>query len=632
MSSTASAASRPTKPSESIVIRFAGDSGDGIQLTGSQFTTTAALLGNDIASLPDFPAEIRAPRGTLAGVSGYQLHFSSGDIFTPGDGLDCLVAFNPAALKANASDLEPNGLLIVNSDEFGDRDLQKAGYDGNPLEDGSLDAYRLFAVPITSLVRKALEESELTTKEKDRCRNFFALGMAYWLYDRSTSNTEEWVQRKFAKRPDVVEANLLALKAGVAYCEATEAFHERYSVAAAEVKPGTYRNVSGNQALALGLVAAGQQAGKPLFYGSYPITPASDVLHELSAHRRFNVTTFQAEDEIAAVTSAIGAAFAGNLAVTGTSGPGVALKAEAIGLAVMAELPLVVLDIQRGGPSTGLPTKTEQSDLLQVLFGRNGESPTIVLAPQTPGDCFWIGYEACRLAVKYMTPVFVLSDGYLANGAEPWPVPRVSELPPIVVHHPEGRSDGSTFLPYERDPKTLARPWAVPGTEGLEHRLGGLEKADGTGNVSYDPENHDHMCRTRAAKVEAVQQDIPPTEVFGEDSGDLVVVGWGSTWGPLRSGVRHAQAAGLKVSHVHLRHLNPLPADLGEVLGRFGRVLVPEMNLGQLSMLLRARFLVDAAGLNLVRGKPFTRQHVLDAIDAVLRGENPAAPALGAQA
>jgi 2-oxoglutarate ferredoxin oxidoreductase subunit alpha len=604
-----------------VVIRFAGDSGDGIQLTGSQFTTTAALLGNDIASLPDFPAEIRAPRGTLAGVSGYQLHFASGDIFTPGDSLDCLVAFNPAALKANVADLEPNGVLIVNSDEFGDRDLQKAGYESSPLEGHSLDAYRLFPVAVTTLVRKALHESPLTAKEKDRCRNFFALGMAYWLYDRSPEATNEWIRLKFAKRPDVVEANQTALKAGYAYCEATEAFTERYHVAPAEVRPGTYRNVSGNSALALGLVAAARQAGKPLFYGSYPITPASDVLHELSAHRRFNVATFQAEDEIAAVASAIGASFAGHLAVTGTSGPGIALKSEAIGLAVMAELPLVVLDVQRGGPSTGLPTKTEQADLLQALFGRNGESPVAILAPQTPGDCFWVAYEACRLAMTYMTPVFVLSDGYLANGSEPWPVPEVADLPPIDVRHPAPITDGSEFRPYLRDPETLARPWALPGTAGLEHRLGGLEKADVTGHVSYDPDNHDHMIKVRQAKIEGMAREIPPIEVHGEASGEVLVVGWGSTWGALRSAVRQACAQGLSVGHVHLRHLNPLPADLGEVLGRFRRVLVPEINLGQLRMLLRARYLVDAVGLNLVRGKPYSRQQVLEAIEALHRGE-----------
>ncbi len=625
MSSTESADSIAPTTAESIVIRFAGDSGDGIQLTGTQFTTTAALLGNDISSLPDFPAEIRAPRGTLAGVSGYQLQFSSGDIFTPGDGLDCLVAFNPAALKANLEDLVPNGVLIVNADEFGDRDLQKAGYEKNPLEDGSLDGYRLFSVEITTLVRRALDESGLSSKEKDRCRNFFALGMAYWLYDRSTETTNEWIQKKFAKRPDVVDANRTALKAGYAYCDATEAFNERYAVGPAEVKAGTYRNVSGNSALALGLVAAGNKSGKPIFYGSYPITPASDVLHELASLRHFNVTTFQAEDEIAAVASAIGAAFAGNLAVTGTSGPGVALKAEAINLALMVELPLVIVNVQRGGPSTGLPTKTEQSDLLQAMYGRNGESPCVVLAAQTPGDCFWTAYEACRIAMKYMTPVFVLSDGYLANGAEPWPVPNAAELPPIEVHHPDGRSDGSEFLAFERDPETLARPWALPGTEGLEHRLGGIEKAPDTGHVSYDAKNHDRMCRVRAAKVEAVAAELPPTEVFGDDSGDLLVLGWGSTWGALRSAVRHSRADGQKVSHVHLRHINPMPRDLGDILARFDRVLVPEMNLGQLSVLLRARYLVNTIGLNQVRGKPFTRKDVRAGIDAALNGQTPAA-------
>ncbi|MEM7248742.1 MAG: 2-oxoacid:acceptor oxidoreductase subunit alpha [Acidobacteriota bacterium] len=605
-------AAPPTSLSR-VTLRFAGDSGDGIQVTGSQFTSTSALAGNDIASLPDFPAEIRAPRGTLAGVSGFQLQFSAEDIFTPGDLLDALVAFNPAALKANLEDLKTGGVLIVNVDEFGDRDLTKAGYEANPLEDASLSGYRLFKVPITTLTRRALEELELPTKSVDLCRNFFALGMAYWLYERDPEPTRQWISTKFAKKPKVVEANHLALKAGIAYCDATEAFQERYVVAPAEVKPGKYRNVNGNAALAMGLVAAAERSGKKLFYGSYPITPASDILHELSACRHFGVTTFQAEDEIAAVAAAIGASFAGNLGVTGTSGPGMALKAEAMGLAVTAELPLVIVDIQRGGPSTGLPTKTEQADLLQALYGRNSESPVAILAPATPADCFHLAYEACRLSMQHVVPVVLLSDGYLANGAEPWLIPKVEELPDIDIQHPGPEAAEGGFHPYARDEK-LARPWAIPGVAGLEHRIGGIEKANVTGHVNYDPNNHHEMCLLRQEKVDRMVDQVPATELYGDAEGELLVLGWGSTWGALRSAVMQAQDEGQKVSHAHVRSLSPLPADLGDLLGAFERVLIPEINLGQLSMLVRARFLIDAFGLNEVRGKPYTSTRVYQAI------------------
>lgn len=598
------------------VIRFAGDSGDGIQITGNQFTSTSAAFGNDIASFPDFPAEIRAPRGTLPGVSGFQLHFASHDIYTPGDDVDALVAFNPAALRVNVGDLRPNGVLIVNSDDFGERDLAKAGYAENPLEDGSLGGFRLFAVPITTLTRRALEGSELSAKEVDRCKNFFALGMAYWLYERPLGPTQAWIDEKFAKKPAIAAANQVALKAGHAYCDATEVFQERYEVPAAVVAPGKYRHVDGNSALAMGLVAASVQAETPLFYGSYPITPASDILHALSAHRHFGVTTFQAEDEIAAVTASIGASFAGHIGVTGTSGPGLALKMEAIGLAVMAELPLVVVCVQRGGPSTGLPTKTEQADLLFSLFGRNSESPVGVVAPRTPGDCFHAAFEATEAAIRHLMPVIVLSDGYLANGAEPWLIPEAETLPKIRVTHP---ADPEGFQPYRRDPETLARPWAIPGTPGLEHRLGGLEKADVTGHVSYDPENHEQMCRLRQAKVDRIARFLPPTEIDGDaEGGDVLVVGWGSTHGAITSAVHDARRRGQSVSAVHLRWLNPLPTDLGDVLGRFRRVLVPELNHGQLRLLLRARYLIDAVGLNKVQGRPFTRTEITDAIDGLV--------------
>jgi 2-oxoglutarate ferredoxin oxidoreductase subunit alpha len=576
---------------DKAVIRFCGDSGDGMQITGSQFTNTVALYGNDIATFPDYPAEIRAPAGTLPGVSGFQVHFSSSNVYTPGDSVDVLIAMNPAALKMNLPDLKTNGILIVNSDDFKETDLRKAQITVSPLEDHSLDGYRLFAVELTKLTRAALKEVGLDAKSMDRCKNFFALGMCYWLYNRSMEPTLRWLDDKFKNKPQLVSANKLAMQAGYSFCEATEAFQISYEIPPAKLSPGTYRNISGNAALALGFVAASQQAGIPLFLGSYPITPASDILHELSMYKDFGVTTFQAEDEIAAVSSAIGASYTGALAITTTSGPGMALKTEAIGLAVAVELPLVVCDIQRGGPSTGLPTKTEQADLLQALYGRNSEAPVPVLAPSSPGDCFWIALEASRIAIKYMVPVIILSDGYLANGAEPWKIPAVAELAQIPVHfetNPEG------FLPYKRNPSTLARPWAIPGTPGLEHRVGGIEKQDVTGNINYEPLNHEHMVRTRAEKVEGIAQDIPEIVPEGDQSGDLLIVAWGSTAGPITAAMKPMREKGHRIGHVHLRYLNPLPRNLGDILKRYKKVLVPEMNMGQLVMLLRAKFLVDA--------------------------------------
>jgi 2-oxoglutarate ferredoxin oxidoreductase subunit alpha len=597
------------------VIRFCGDSGDGMQITGSQFTNTAALFGNDLATFPDFPAEIRAPAGTLPGVSGFQVHFSSNDVYTPGDAVDVLIAMNPAALKMNVADLKPNGILIVNLDNFEENDLRKAQVKVSPLEDHSLDAYRLFSVELTKLTRAALKELGLDAKSMDRCKNFFALGMCYWLYNRSMEPTLRWLTDKFKNKPDLVNANTLAMKAGYSYCEATEAFQISYEIPPAKLEPGTYRNISGNAALALGFVAASQQAGVKLFLGSYPITPASDILHELSMYKDFGVTTFQAEDEIAAITSAIGAAYAGALGITTTSGPGMALKTEALGLAVAVELPLVVCDIQRGGPSTGLPTKTEQADLLQALFGRNSEAPVPVLAPSTPGDCFWIALEASRIAIKYMVPVIILSDGYLANGAEPWKIPGVEELPKIEVKY---ATDPVGFQPYKRNPDTLARPWAIPGTPGLEHRIGGIEKQDVTGNINYEPLNHEHMVRTRAEKVAGIAQDIPEIIPEGDPSGDLLIVAWGSTNGPITAAMNAQREKGRKIGHVHLRHLNPFPRNLGEVMKRYKKILVPEMNMGQLVMVLRAKFLVDAQSYGKIQGKPFKQSEIEDKIEELL--------------
>jgi 2-oxoglutarate ferredoxin oxidoreductase subunit alpha len=600
---------------DKAVIRFCGDSGDGMQITGSQFTNTVALYGNDLATFPDYPAEIRAPAGTLPGVSGFQVHFSSSDVFTPGDSVDALVAMNPAALKMNLADLRKNGILIVNLDAFKETDLRKAQMTTNPLEDHSLDGYRLFSVELTRLTRAALQHLGLDAKSMDRCKNFFALGMCYWLYNRSLEPTVRWIDEKFKSKPQLAEANKLSMKAGYSYCEATEAFYISYEIPPAKLTPGVYRNISGNTALALGFIAASQKAGIPLFLGSYPITPASDILHELSQYKDFGVTTFQAEDEIAAITSAIGAAYAGALGITTTSGPGMALKTEALGLAVAVELPLVVCDIQRGGPSTGLPTKTEQADLLQALFGRNSEAPIPVVAPATPGDCFWVALEASRIAIKYMVPVIILSDGYLANGAEPWKIPEVSELPEIPVHFV---TDPVGFQPYRRDPDTLARPWAIPGTPGLEHRIGGIEKQDVTGNINYDPLNHEHMVRTRAAKVEAVADDIPDLVPAGDPSGELLIVAWGSTHGPITAALNAQRARGRRIGHVHLRHLNPMAKNLGDLLKRYDQVLVPEMNMGQLIMILRAKFLVDAQGLNKIQGKPFKQSEIEAKIEEML--------------
>jgi len=596
-------------------IRFCGDSGDGMQITGSQFTNTVALYGNDLATFPAFPAEIPAPAGTLPGVSGFQVHFSSSDVYTPGDAVDVLVAMNPAALKMNLPDLRANGILIVNLDNFKENDLRKAQIAVSPLEDHSLDGYRLFSVELTKLTRAALKELGLDAKSMDRCKNFFALGMCYWLYNRSMDATLRYLEDKFKGKPQLVAANRLAMQAGYSYCEATEAFQISYEIPPAKLSPGTYRNISGNAALAMGFVAASDKSGIPLFLGSYPITPASDILHELSQYKDFGVITFQAEDEIAAVTSAIGASYAGALGITTTSGPGMALKTEAIGLAVAVELPLVICDIQRGGPSTGLPTKTEQADLLQALFGRNSEAPIPVLAPSSPGDCFWIALEASRIAIKYMVPVIVLSDGYLANGAEPWKIPDVSELPEIPVHFETNTAD---FHPYRRNPTTLARPWAIPGTPGLEHRVGGIEKQDVTGNINYDPLNHERMVRLRAAKVEAVADDIPDAVPAGDQSGDLLIVAWGSTHGPITAALKTARAKGYSVGHVHLRHLNPLPKNLGDVLKCYKHVLVPEMNMGQLLMVLRAKYLVDAQGFNKIQGKPFKQSEIEQKIDEIL--------------
>ncbi len=610
----------PPEKIDEVVIRFAGDSGDGMQLTGTQFTNTSALVGNDLSTLPDFPAEIRAPAGTLPGVSAFQVRIADYDIHTPGDSPDVLVAMNPAALKKEIKDLKPNGIVIVNTDEFNARNFAKANITSNPLEDGSLANYRLFQAALTTMTRRTLEGSGLDTKSMDRCKNMFALGMCYWLFSRSLDNTVEWLKKQFARKPGLAEANIAVLRAGWNFCDITELFHDRYEVPAAKMEPGLYRNITGNTALAMGLVAASRRSGLPLFLGAYPITPASDVLHELSRYKNFGVTTFQAEDEIAAVCAAIGASFGGALGVTCSSGPGIALKAEAMNLAMMTELPLVVCDIQRGGPSTGLPTKTEQADLLQVMFGRNGESPLPILSASSPKDCFEVALEAVRIATRHMVPVVLLSDGYIANGSEPWKLPQVEDLPDLRI---EFRTDPEGFHPYERDSETLSRPWAIPGTPGLEHRIGGLEKENVTGNVSYDPMNHENMVRLRAEKVARIARELPDLEVFGDpQGGDLLVLGWGSTAGAINGAVASARRLGLSVSRAHLRYLNPFPQNLGEVLARFGRVLTPEMNLGQLALLLRARYLKDVVTLSKVQGKPFSRQEILEKIQSILEPEH----------
>ncbi len=599
-----------------VVVRLAGDSGDGIQLTGNQFTTTAAVAGNDLATLPDFPAEIRAPAGTLPGVSGFQMSFSSYDIHTAGDEPDVLVAFNPAALKTNISDLKRGNILIVNEDAFNKGNLEKAGYASNPLEDGSLDGYRTFVIPITTLNRKALHHLGLSAREADQCKNFFVLGLLYHLYNRPDDVTMRWLE-KHLKRQDLIEANRTALKAGRAYGEATEAFQVTYRVEPAPFEPGVYRNVMGNSALALGLVAASLRSGRPLFFSGYPITPASTILHELSRYKEYGVVTMQAEDEIAAIGACLGAAFGGSLAVTASSGPGLALKAEAMGLGVMVELPLIICNVQRAGPSTGMPTKVEQADLLMALWGRHGEAPAAVVAASSPGDCFDTALEASRIALKYMIPVILLSDGYLANATEPWRLPEEGSLPEMKVRMVTAGDNGD-FLPYRRNPETLARGWAVPGEKGLEHRIGGLEKEDVTGDVSYDPDNHQRMVELRQEKIRRIAADLPPTAIDGPESGRLLILGWGSTRGPIAGALRRKRMQGKKVSWVHLRHLNPLPNDLGAILKRFERVLIPEMNMGQLEKLVRMNYLIEPVGLHKVKGKPFLSGEIAGKIDELL--------------
>ncbi len=608
------------KEIEGVVIRFAGDSGDGMQLTGTQFSSTSAIAGNDISTLPDFPAEIRAPAGSLPGVSAFQLNFSSVDIMTPGDEPDLLVAMNPAALMTNLPDLQPAGRVIINTDAFTAGNLKKAGYTENPLNDGTLGNYQVIELPITSLNAQALESVDLPKKQVSRSKNFWALGLLYWLFDRSLEPTLRWLEGKFAGNPILIEANSTALLAGHAYAEASEIFASSFKVREAAIEPGTYRKIAGNEAIAVGCVAASILAKRPLVYSSYPITPASEILHYLSHYRHMDIRTVQAEDEIAAMGIVIGASFAGKLAVTGTSGPGLALKAEAINLAVMTELPCVIINIQRAGPSTGLPTKTEQSDLLQALYGRNGESPVAVIAPATPAEGFDCAIEAFRIAVRHMIPVMLLSDGYLANGSEPWRLPDVSCLEPIEVRHPSS-DDAEEFLPYARDEKTLARPWGIPGTAGLEHRIGGLEKDVLTGNVNYEPKNHQRMTDLRQEKLDRIADFYDPTEVDGEPEGELLVIGWGGTFGAIRTAARRARKEGLSVSHVHLRHLHPLPKDLGDIIGRFKKVLIPELNMGQLSIVLRARYLVDAVGLNKVEGQPFKVREVHAKMDEMLRSK-----------
>ena len=608
------------KQVDEVVIRFAGDSGDGMQLTGGRFTETTAVVGNDLSTLPDFPAEIRAPAGSLAGVSAFQIKFSSKDIHTPGDVPDVLVAMNPAALKVHQSDVPPGGTIICNSAAFNPRNLKLAGYDSNPLEDKTLDDYfTVYSIDMSRMVSEACKDLDLSPKLVDRSKNFYALGLLFWMYDRPLKSTEDWLAKKFAKKPEIIESNVRALNAGYNYGETTEIFTTRYTVDKANLPPGKYRNVVGNYALSMGLAAAAERSKLELFLGSYPITPASDILHTLSAWKHLGIKTFQAEDEIAGITSALGAAFSGSLAITTTSGPGIALKGEAMGLAVITELPLVVINVQRGGPSTGLPTKTEQSDLMQAMYGRNGEAPMPILASSTPGDCFYVAYEACRIAVKYMTPVMLLTDGYLANGSEPWIVPDIKELPPIDVKFADKSSivDGQ-FMPYLRNKDTLARPWAKPGTENLEHRIGGIEKEDVTGNVNYDPENHHFMVKTRALKVQNIANELPPTDVFGEKSGDLLILSWGGTQGACRSATEALVNDGKKVSHIHLRWINPLPNDLGELLIKFKHVLIPEINLGQLIKIIRAEYLIDAIDLNKVKGKPISSAEIQEKVKKIL--------------
>ena len=607
------------KTIDEAVIRFAGDSGDGMQLTGGRFTETTAIVGNDLSTLPDFPAEIRAPAGSLAGVSAFQLKFSSRDIHTPGDKPDVLVAMNPAALKVHQKDVIPGGTIIMNTDAFVKKNLNFAGYDSNPAEDGSLDDYfTVIPIEMNKMVKAACEDLDLNGKLVLRTKNFFALGVLFYMYDRPLDATESWLKKKFAGKDDIIESNTRAMNAGYNYADTTELFTTRFKVEKASLPPGEYRNINGNYATSLGLLAAAEKSGLELFLGSYPITPASDILHTLSAWKHFGVKTFQAEDEIAGITSAIGAAYTGSLALTTTSGPGIALKGEALGLAIMTELPLVVINVQRGGPSTGLPTKTEQSDLNQALYGRNGEAPMPVIAAATPGDCFFAAYEACRIAVKHMTPVMLLTDGYLANGSEPWNIPKVEDLKPFDVKFADKPNADGDFFPYLRDEKTLARPWAIPGTPGLEHRVGGIETAENTGHVSYDPENHHNMVVARQEKVNRVQDDIAETKIFGDGSGDLLILSWGGTYGACRSAAETLQENGKKVSHVHVRWISPLPKDLGEILIHFKHILVPEINLGQFLRLIRSEYLVDAKGLNLVRGRPIGAATIVEAVNNTL--------------
>ena len=626
------AATQSQKEANSIpnaTVRFAGDSGDGMQLAGMQFTDTSAVFGNDIATLPDFPAEIRAPAGTVAGVSGFQINFAPGTIFTPGDRVHALIAMNPAALKANIADVEAGGIVIANESEFKKLNLRKAGYEEgyNPLEDEELQRrYKIFPVPITRLTEESLADSGMGAKDVGRCKNMFALGLVYWLYDRPLETTVGYLNNYFGKkknRQEVADANISALKAGHAFGETAEAFPTRYEVSKAPIEPGLYRRITGNEATAMGLITASHLAGKTLIYCTYPITPASDILHQLAAMRHFGVKTFQAEDEIAAMCATVGVSFAGQLGVTGTSGPGLALKAEAVGLGVMTELPMVIVNVQRGGPSTGLPTKNEQADLLQALYGRNGESPVVVVAPQSPSDCFQMAIEATRIALDSMVPVILLSDNYIANGAEPWLIPDPESLEPITVRHPEAKSDDdeTPFMPYARDEK-LARPWAVPGTKGLEHRIGGLEKQDGTGNVNYTPENHQHMVETRQKKVDLVADRVSPLEVVGDQEGDVLVVGWGGTYGAITTAVANQRAKGKRVSQAHMRFLNPMPKNTEDVLKRFKKVLVAELNCGQLRMLIRAKYCVDAKGLNKVEGQPFLVEELETAIEQILADES----------
>ncbi|MCK9409887.1 MAG: 2-oxoacid:acceptor oxidoreductase subunit alpha [Bacteroidetes bacterium] len=609
---------KETRALDEVTIRFAGDSGDGMQLTGGQFTNTSAAMGNDLSTLPDYPAEIRAPIGTTYGVSGFQIHFGATEINTPGDHCDVLVAMNAASLKVNLRSLIDGGIIIVNTDGFGDKNLKLAGYTQSPLSDGSLSKFQVFQVDITKLTNLALADMNLPQKVVDKTKNFFALGMMYWMFNRTPDNTIQWITEKFEKKPELIEANTRVMKAGWNYAETTDIFAVKYDVKPAPLTPGKYRNINGNQATALGFVAAADKAKLPLFLGSYPITPASDILHELSYFKNFGVKTFQCEDEIAGITSAIGASFGGSLAITTTSGPGVALKTEAMGLAVMVELPLVIINVQRGGPSTGLPTKTEQADLLQAVYGRNGEAPIPVIAASSPSDCFNAAFEASRIALKFMTPVILLTDGYIANGSEPWLIPEVKDLKDISVKF---RTDPENYLPYLRDEITLSREWAIPGTPGLEHRIGGLEKQDGTGNINYEPENHHKMIKLRAAKVERIANDIPLATVEGDESGDVLVIGWGGTYGTIKTAVERKRKEGKSVSHLHLRYINPMPKNIGEILAKFKTVLVPEINLGQLIKILRDKFLIPAVGLNKVQGLPFRSIEIEQKIDELLGGK-----------